>query len=556
MQKIQYLIIALLCAVAQGAWAADYNVGTADELRSAIESEATNITLTDNITVDKHLTISREITINLGGFTLSGNSTASTSSESFSCIFVVSDAGNLTLSNGTLADADNSATPKTDLSGGAIVNKGTATLTNVNISNCKGSYGGAICNYGTVTFEGGTITGCTGSSYGGAVYVVSDGTFTMTGGVITDCTGDDGGAIYIQEGGTVTMSGGSIKNCTSVNHSGGAINNHGTCTVCGGTITGNRAKNYGGGVYTSKSITMSGKPYIKDNEGSNLYLDGSSTKINCGAFRSGAKIGVSQSDYDSQSFAPSYFNHNKGIYPTTIFSADVSGFEVELVSDVPYIQVNGRTYIECSWSGGNTDGHVVKTKKAYTGSYTTYNSNTSVSSLSSGWYLLYSTFTFSKRVTISCDVKFILANGCNVEFDKGIYIPKDNKLTIYAEGDGDNMGYLWTEGSDGENGSIGGNEDNCGGHLVIHGGKIYAKPGSNNSAGIGGGDGSSSGMQSVTIYDGNITAEGKSSGPGIGGGQENSTSPSVTIYLTELGEVYLIGEDYIEHYLVYLLQIE
>ena len=521
-------------------------VATEEQLNNAISNGSTEIQLLADITLSRYCEISdgKTVTLDLNGYTLSRN------------LSEVTECGNIlrVTSNGTLTIKDSSGDNSGTIKGG------------------YDSHGGAICNYGTVTFEGGTITGCTGSSYGGAVYVVSGGTFTMSGGTIDGCTGDDGGAIYIQEGGTFTMSGGSITNNTCTNHSGGAINNHGTCTVSGGSITGNYAKNYGGGignfdngsltisggtikgnrtdtnggggVYTSKTITMSGKPYIKDNEGSNLYLDGSSTKISCGKFNSGARIGVSQSDYDGLSFAPSYFDNNKSINPTTIFSADVSGFEVEVVSDVPYIQANGHTYIECNWSGGNTDGHVVKTKKAYTGSYTTYNSNTSVNSLSSGWYLLYSTFTFSKRVTINGDVKFILANGCNVEFDKGIYIPKDNKLTIYAEGDGNNMGYLWTDGSDGENGSIGGNEDNCGGHLVIHGGKIYAKPGSNNSAGIGGGDGSSSGMQSVTIYGGNITAEGKSSGAGIGSGQENSTVPSVTIYggsITAKGGNYAAG---------------
>ena len=503
-------------------------VATEEQLNTAISNGSTEIQLLADIALSTYCEISdgKTVTIDLNGHTLSRNLSAST------------ECGNIlrVTSNGTLTIKDSSGDNSGKITGGY-----------------DSDGGGGICNYGTLTLDGGTITGCK-AKYGGAVYVIS-GSFTMNGGIITDCSATDCGGIYNTSGGTLYVKGGTIQNCTS-NGGGGGIVNYGTATISGGTITGNHAKSRGGGVwngenatltisggtitnnradtngggvFTYSTINMSGKPYIKGNESSNLYLDGSSTKISCGKFNSGARIGVSQSDYDSQSFAPSYFDHNKSIYPTIIFSADVSGFEVEVVSDVPYIQANGHTYIECSWSGGNTDGHVVKTKKAYTGSYTTYKSNTSVSSLSSGWYLLYSTFTFSKRVTINGDVKFILANGCNVEFDKGIYIPKDNKLTIYAEGDGNNMGYLWTDGSDGENGSIGGNEDKCGGHLVIHGGKIYAKPGSNNSAGIGGGN-HKSGMQSITIYDGNIEAYGKDSGAGIGAGQQNETYATIKIY--------------------------
>ncbi len=464
MQRIRFLIIALLCAVAQGAWA-QTNVGTADELRSAIDGEATNITLTADMTVDKHLTISRAITIDLGGFTLRGNSTASTSSSSFSCIFVVSDAGNLTLSNGTLADADNSATPTTNHSGGAIVNKGTATLTNVNISNCKGYNGGAIHN-----------------------------------------------------------------------------NDGATLTITGGSITGNRAVSNGGGIYNNGTISMSGNPQIKDNENGNLYLD-ATTVINCGTFTEGARIGVSlQNGKYNRKITSGYNSNNSGIAPGTYFSADLNDATLSLQDKEAYIAASGYIYVERSWTGGNTDGHVVKTQKLCT-SYNTYNSNSNVSSLNGGWYVLSGTFTFSKRVTINGDVNFILLDGCSVEFDKGIFIKENKTLTIYAQSDGDSKGYLWTDGSDGENGSIGGNEDKCGGHLVIHGGKIYAKPGSSNAAGIGGGN-HSSGMQSITIWGGNITAEGKSSGAGIGGGQQNDTHPTLKIYggtVTATGGTFAAG---------------
>ena len=285
MRKHLLLTIALLCAVVQGAWA-QTNVGTADELRTAIDGNATNIKLTADITVESHLTISGNTTIDLNGKTLKGNSTASTSSGSFSCIFVVSDAGNLTLSNGTLADANNSATTNAEHSAGAIVNKGTTTLTGVTIQNCKGynggainnhegasltiticnitgntaSYcGGAIYNKGTVAFNSGSVSGST-APYGGAIYNI--GSFTMADGTISNCQSTTGGGGGIVNIGTVEISGGTFSGNTSATD-GGAIWNgnsgsaHGTLTITGGTITTNTAKNYGGGIWNENEVTIS-----------------------------------------------------------------------------------------------------------------------------------------------------------------------------------------------------------------------------------------------------------------------------------------------------------
>ena len=195
MRKHLLLAIALLCAVVQGAWA-QTNVGTADELRSAIEGEATNITLTDNITVDKHLTISGNTTIDLNGKTLRGNSTPTTSTSSFTCIFIVAGTGNLTLTNGTLADANNSATSNAGHSAGAIVNKGTATLTDVTIQNCKGYNGGAINNHAgaTLTINSVTFTDNTATYCGGAIY--NKGTLNFNSGSVNGSTAPYGGAIY------------------------------------------------------------------------------------------------------------------------------------------------------------------------------------------------------------------------------------------------------------------------------------------------------------------------------------------------------------------------
>ena len=84
MKTKTFLFLALLCMVAQGAWATD--VATAQQLRDAI-SDGANITLTADITVESHLTISGSTTIDLNSHTLHGNTTATTSTSSFTCPF-------------------------------------------------------------------------------------------------------------------------------------------------------------------------------------------------------------------------------------------------------------------------------------------------------------------------------------------------------------------------------------------------------------------------------------------------------------------------------------
>jgi hypothetical protein len=469
------IISALLCTVAQGAWATDYSVKNETELKGAIENGA-NITLTQDITVASHVTISANatVTIDLGGYTLRGNSTALDGSDgNFSCIFIVAPTGNLTLSNGTLADADNSATSNAEHSAGAIVNKGTATLTNVNISNCKGYNGGAIRN-----------------------------------------------------------------------------NSGATLTITGGTISGNRAVSNGGGIYNNGTISMSGNPNITGNENGNLYLDGT-TVINCGTFTEGASIGVSLANGKyNRAFTSGYNSNNSGIAPGTYFSADLNDATLSLKDNEAYIAANGYIYIERSWTGQPNTGHVVSTTKLATNC--SYYSDTE--DLNGGWYILNGSQSYSKRPACHGDVKFILQDGCNVEFKKGIHIDKGKKLTIYAQPSGTGKLRATGDGGSTSNGdaAIGGNNEVPGGSLEIHGGNIEAKPYHNCAAGIGGGDGDS-GMENIIIYGGTVTATGSSSGAGIGTGEEHNhkdkfgyddddvTYPNIKIYG---GTVTATGGDY------------
>lgn len=144
-----------------------------------------------------------------------------------------------------------------------------------------------------------------------------------------------------------------------------------------------------------------------------------------------------------------------------------------------------------------------------------------------GWYVVTGNVTISQRVTVTGDVRLILANGANLTANGGIGVAGGNALTIYAQSTGENtMGRLTATGGS-YNAGIGGsfngsNTGGSGGTVTITGGIVNATGGSDaggSGAGIGGGSGSNTGGSggNVTITGGIVNATG-GNGAGIGGG--------------------------------------
>ncbi|MBR2228918.1 MAG: right-handed parallel beta-helix repeat-containing protein [Prevotella sp.] len=521
MQKIQYLIIALLCAVAQGAWAQTTNVSNEAELRGAIENGA-NITLTQDITIGNAITFNDGITvtIDLGGHTLNRNSTSGNRSQ----VIGVYSSSTLNISNGTLTGGWGGD--------GGILNQATLNMTNVTISGNKGNdRGGGISNNGTLTMTDCTVSGNTSRDAvdpagGGGIFNYSGKTATLTNCTITGNTASTYAGGGICNYGTLTLNNCSVTN-NSANTTGGGIFNStsGTLSINGCEITGNIAGGYGDGIYIDNStLNMQGLCTVTGNNDGNIYLYGSGTKITVtGAFTTGSNIGVGVTDYDRK-LTSGFSTYNSGHEPGEFFSMDNAAYAIgekdgEVCPGVPYW--------DHSWEGGNTDGHVVYTQKVCTD----YSNYSDTEDLNTGWYVLSGSHTYKKRPRCHGEVKFILQDGSDAEFKKGIHIDDGKTLTIYAQSGG--TGKLKATGDDGSanNGdaAIGGNNEVIGGYLVIHGGYIYAYPYHNCAAGIGGGDGES-GMRGITIWDGTIEAKGRPRSAGIGGGQKNSIVPTVTIY--------------------------
>ena len=141
--------------------------------------------------------------------------------------------------------------------------------------------------------------------------------------------------------------------------------------------------------------------------------------------------------------------------------------------------------------------------------------------LTEDWYYVWETVTYSGSLTVSGSVNLILCDSCKLTAN-GINISSGSTLTIWAQSRGSGMGVLVSSADNGP--GIGG----TGGNLVINGGDITAT-GGNHAAGIGGGDGESSGYESITIRGGDITATGGGSAAGIGGGYCNYGMGKITI---------------------------
>ena len=173
-------------------------------------------------------------------------------------------------------------------------------------------------------------------------------------------------------------------------------------------------------------------------------------------------------------------------------------------------------YIECSWTGTRVDSTRQWKEEVQT--------VPSDGSMTSGWYYLNSNVSVDGRINLTGDTYLILGDGFTLDV-KGIFIPQNSTLTIYAQSNGNTAGKIYSH-PDGGGAAIGGKSKSNNGSVEIHGGTIIAD-GDGHCAGIGTNDGKTGG--SITIYGGTVTAKGGSDGAGIGGGR-NCDGGTIVIY--------------------------
>ncbi len=147
---------------------------------------------------------------------------------------------------------------------------------------------------------------------------------------------------------------------------------------------------------------------------------------------------------------------------------------------------------------------------------------------SEAWYVVNGNVKIASRITVTGDVNLILADGCTLNAQKGIYVGSAASLTIYGQSTGDNAGELTARAYQvGSCAGIGGNTgtDAAHGNITINGGIITAES-FGDAAAIGSGSGTGASGKSngtITINGGTVTATARvSNGAGIGGGYANN----------------------------------
>ena len=513
-----FLTFVFLCAVAQGAWATDYNVGTDSELRSAIQNNGANIKVTADIDLSNS-TLSIEsgktVTIDLNGFTLDRKLTKR--GEGGGQVITVRNGATLNLSNGTLKGGWGGA-------GGALVNEGgTVTLTSVTCSNnVADDRGGGICNR-----EGGTLT--------------------MTNCSITNNHSNDksgakgGGGFFNEEGATATLTNVTITGNDAKVCGGGGICNFGTLTIDGCTITGNIAGTNGGGIWQEGTLNVQGKHTITDNQdaggkANNVYLKNGKVITVTGSL-AGSNVGLNM-ESGTGTFTSGYNTYNSGTDPATIFKDDLNGVMAVSLDDKNEAQLSNALpegdiyYIERSWDEENKAVRA-EVKIMHKGEYTLFSNKDYDDdlTLSGGTYVVKGNVFVDGFVRIKGDTKLILCDGATMKIDRSVVVSTGRDFNVYGQTkdsgllkNGDNtFGDHYYAGI--------GTADGTGTTFNFHGGTVEVESDGGYAAGIGlhwshDGENGSNIIPTINIYGGNIKAIGHrtSEDDPRGGGKQYGSS--------------------------------
>ncbi len=466
---------------------------------------------------------------------------------------------------------------------------GALTATAATYSNCAGIGTGYNENFGTITINGGVITATgeggagigAGSGGDGGTVVINRGSVTATGGSNGAGIGGDSGNIC-----NVTINGGSVeaRGAMMASGIGGGYNKAGgTITITGGEVLavgGNMAAGIGGGYMGAGGI-------VNITGGSVTATGGDAGSSGIGAGNGSSShgeltVGDGMTVYAGAGENPStpldpvvpgagrYYLVNNGTGPVgpTIYEIKYYDHydEIRNLNPSSYEEGVGATlaipekegYVFLGWyADSNCEGQrVYEIPANATGVQTFYSKwekapkyaivnyldtdgetkpvectiiDDARKNMTNGWYAVTNSISFTKGMTVTDDVKLILADGVTLSVsnshngEAGINVPSGSSLTIYGQSEGEGAGLLRSTG--GESGAgIGGNSQGDSGTITINGGSVTATGGEHGAAGIGGGYSGDCGA--VTINGGVVVARGGSNdlftGAGIGGGNEGS----------------------------------
>ena len=493
------LILALLCAVVQGAWA---DAGDTEGNPITISSESEWNTFASNVSngnsySGKYVRLDANISV---------SEMVGTSSNMFQGTFMGDGVHTLTFTKGTAESAFNEeyCAPFRYTNGATITNlkvtgaiytaqkfgagliarpNGTTTITNCQVStvihssvNGDGTHGGYLAYpQGNVNFSGCAYTGrmftTNGTkNCGGFVGWHNSKTYSFTNSLYAPNLSITPAANEV----VITSESATFVRGTSINSG---------CyyTETLGTAQGTQVSTSTPAVDIYKQITLA--------DGNDYYMT--------------TTVGTAQTYY-------LYTGDNISVNVPTIMTSDgtvlTNGTDFTVSTSPATVQEKGN-YTLTITGAGNCSG--TKNIPFSVADGTTVSSETTT--MTDGVYAVTENVTITSRITISGNVTLALGEGKTLTATKGIELSGSNSLTI------EGPGALTISGCDNNKSGIG--AENVG-TLIINGGTINVNGGTY-GAGIGG-DYNNSGGGSITINGGMVNATGGFVAAGIGGGCDNT----------------------------------
>ena len=127
-----------------------------------------------------------------------------------------------------------------------ITSGSAVTLDNLTLQNGTAVSGGAIYNEGTLSVTSGTFSNCTATQYGGAIFNDRGTITSITSSMFSNCTAFYGGAISNIGGTIASITSSTFTGCTAT-YNGGAIGNSGRITSITSTLFRNCSADVSGG---------------------------------------------------------------------------------------------------------------------------------------------------------------------------------------------------------------------------------------------------------------------------------------------------------------------
>ncbi len=549
-----------------------------NELKAAVEANQAMILFANDIKINKFVQVvgGKTVSIDLCGFTLDRGCIARGSQT-----IIVESGGTLNLMNGTVTGGWGG-------DGGALLNKGTANLTDVSVEgNHSDNRAGGICNNSgaTLTMTGGSITGNTcndvkvhedDTAGGGGLFNHYGATATLTGVTVSGNVATVHGGGGICNYGKLTLNGCTVTGNQAHQNGGGIWNGiieggkNPALTINGCSITGNRAGNCGGGIYAGNDIgnknhdilSMQGAITVTGNAtvggvADNVYLKYRKYIKVIGSL-AGSTIGITL-ETTPHEFTKNFSTYNS-VDPDSIFKPDMAGV-MSIVSSpnkeayqVKAVPENATYYIERAWDPARKE--VTATVKFLTEqiaadatptSETQYKVLPASGSLNIGtegskiheFYVVKDKVDIKSLVLVGPHVHIILSDNAEFILGEEIVVTQGHTVYIHDQGSEVDMGKLHGGHEDYmSSASLGGSISDVkyGGNIEIHGGNINLR--AKDASAIGGHYNTQIGE--ISIFGGKIKAEGAEGSAGIGGGSMGSNYGTINIYG---GTIQAIGGD-------------